>query len=327
MTVTVIIVTLNRADCVRRCLDCLRRQVPAPDELIVVDASDNDLTRDVVAATPGVLYLRNEHGFGRMTASRNIGIQSATGEVIAFVDDDAFVHPGWLAAMLETYLDPTVGAAGGRVLNQQPDEEKIGREQIGQLLPNGTLTGNFAADPGRVIEVEHVMGCNMSYRREVMARLGGFREDYPGISGVREDTDMCLRVKKLGWRILFNPRMIVDHLGAPQAVGKRFDVRYNYYTAHNHTVLLIRNYGLTARKFWNYLGWTGVQSVGNFVRRVGGALVNITLVLVGTILGIVSGLRLIGKTSSDPVRHDVEGQTIRNYLTAIGQRSKVPDAE
>ena len=92
MTVTVIVVTLNRPDCVRRCLNCLLEQQPRPDQVIVVDASADDLTRTATAEFPGVLYLRNDNGFGRMTASRNIGLKRAVGEMIAFVDDDAFAR-------------------------------------------------------------------------------------------------------------------------------------------------------------------------------------------------------------------------------------------
>jgi GT2 family glycosyltransferase len=81
------------------------------------------------------------------------------------------------------------------------------------------------------------------HRREVVARLGGFREDYPGISGVREDSDMCLRVKSLGYHILFNPAACADHIGAPQAKGNRFDYRYTFFGQRNHMVLLIRTWG------------------------------------------------------------------------------------
>ncbi|MCS6776669.1 MAG: glycosyltransferase, partial [Chthonomonadaceae bacterium] len=189
MRVSVIVITLNRPDYVRRCLECLRAQVPPPDEIVVVDASTDDRTARVVAEFAAVKYLRNPDGFGRMTTSRNLGIKEATGDILAFVDDDAFAHPGWLAALRAGFQDPQVGAVGGRALNHRPGEETEGVQQIGLLLPGGVLTGYFAADPGRNVEVHHVMGCNMAYRREVVAQLGGFREEYTGISGLREDTD------------------------------------------------------------------------------------------------------------------------------------------
>ena len=91
-------------------------------------------------------------------------------------------------------------------MNGQPGEADNGVDRIGRLTADGELHGYFAADPGRTIEVDHVMGCNMSFRRDVLALLGGFREDYPGISGVREDSDMCVRVRQRGYKIMFAPQ-------------------------------------------------------------------------------------------------------------------------
>ncbi len=314
MTVTVIVVTLNRPDCVRRCLNCLLAQQPQPDQIIVVDASADDLTRTATAEFPGVLYLHNDNGFGRMTASRNIGLKRAIGEMIAFVDDDAFARPMWLANLLATYEQENVGAVGGRACNGLRGEESLGVSEIGQLKSNGTLTGNFAADSGKIIDVDHVMGCNMSYRRQTLAALGGFREDYPGISGVREDSDMCVRVGQLGQRVLFNPAAIVDHIGAPQAVGKRFDARYEFYIQRNHLTLLVRNFGPFSSRLWRYLGHNAVLSSWEFVRRCGGAVLRMAAIVAGTIVGLASGIRLLITTGNRPQRNDADAQVIRAAL-------------
>lgn len=313
MTTSVIIVTLNRPDCVRRCLDCLFNQSPRPQQILVVDASPDARTQQVVDEFSDVVYLRNDNGYGRMTASRNIGLKVATGEIIAFLDDDAFAHPGWLENLRATYTDRTVGAVGGRALNNQPGEEVLGVNGIGRLKPNGLLTGYFAADPGKVIEVDHIIGCNMSYRSDVLAALGGLREDYTGTE-VREETDICLRVKALGYKTLFNPLACVDHIGAPQAKGQRFDARYAYYAQRNHLVLLIRNFGPGASIVWRYLGTSFVATLFEFVKKVAAAFARLGANMGGTVAGIVAGLLLISKTGRDPVRHDSEGQVISRSL-------------
>jgi GT2 family glycosyltransferase len=322
MTVTVIVVTLNRPDCVRRCLNCLLAQQPQPEQIIVVDASADDLTRTATAEFPGVLYLHNDNGFGRMTASRNIGLKRAIGEMIAFVDDDAFARTGWLANLLATYDQENVGAVGGRACNGVAGEESFGVADIGQLKSNGTLIGNFAADSHKVIDVDHVMGCNMSFRRQTLAALGGFREDYPGISGVREDSDMCVRVRQLGQRVLFNPAAIVDHIGAPQAVGRRFDARYEFYIQRNHITLLVRNFGPFSSRLWRYLGYNAVLSTWEFIRRCGGAVVRLAAIYVGTFIGIAAGLRRLVTTGSRPQRNDADAQVIRAALG--GEQSPKP---
>jgi GT2 family glycosyltransferase len=316
MTSSVIIVTLARPKYVQRCLECLQTQLPAPDQIIVVDASSDDLTQKVVENFPGVVYLRNENGFGKMTQSRNIGLMAATGEMIAFIDDDAFAHPGYLAALLCEYKDPAVGAVGGRALNNLPGESEQGKDDIGKLKPNGSMTGNFAADPGRVIEVDHVMGCNMSFRRSVLARLGGFRTDCSGISGVREDSDMCMRVKRLGYKILFTPYSAVDHVGAPQAIGRRFDARYVYYNNRNHLILLIRNFGLTNKILWRNHAHMASYMTSEFVRPIAGAVVRLFAGLWGAVVGMFLGISLRMKTGKDPARHDPEGVKLAAWLEA-----------
>src|SRR5437763_1236661 len=96
LTCSVIIITLNRPDCVRRCLECLLAQEPQPDQIIVVDSSKEDDTLTVINEFSGVIYLRNDAGVGRQTKSRNIGLKAATGDILAFLDDDAFARSGWL---------------------------------------------------------------------------------------------------------------------------------------------------------------------------------------------------------------------------------------
>jgi GT2 family glycosyltransferase len=323
MTVSVIVITLNRPECVRKCLECLAAQTRLPEQVMVVDASPGEETRAVVEEFREVKYLRNDGGMGRMTVSRNIGLMQATGEIIAFVDDDAFAHEGWLAGLLAAYTSEEIGAVGGRALNNQPEEETRGVDRIGRLNRNGELEGWFAADPGTVIEVDHVMGCNMSFRRSVLAQLGGFREDYPGISGIREDSDMCLRVKQLGYRVVFTPFALVDHLGAPQVKGRRFDARYAFYANRNHMVMLVRNFGLGAGIVWGCLAATGWETMGEFCRRIGGAILRLMVSFLGMGVGMMMGLVLLVKTGRNAVRRDAKGRTIREAMA----RERIPENE
>jgi GT2 family glycosyltransferase len=315
MTVSVVIVTLNRPDCVRRCLDCLQSQQPRPDQVIVVDASPDTRTRDLIANQyPGTVYLRNEIGYGHMTMSRNIGLMSATGEVIAFIDDDAFARPGWVANLLAAYIEPEIGAVGGRAMNNVPGEETAGVNDVGRMRANGTLSANFAADTGEIREVDHMIGCNMSYRREVLAKLGGFREDCLGTE-VGEETDMCLRVRQLGYRLVFTPLAVVDHLGAPQARGRRFDVRYDYYHRRNNLVVRLRNFGPGAMLL-KYLAAESIYTLKEFFRKFVGAFARLGVAIVGTIVGLTVGFWLLIRNGKDPIRRDEVGRKIAAALGA-----------
>jgi len=313
---TVIIITLNRPDYVKRCLDCLVAQTEQAGQIIVVDASPDPLTLDVCADYQSVLYLRNENGFGRMTKSRNIGLRSAKGSIIAFLDDDSFAEPEWLAQLLTGYSDSKVGAVGGRALNNQPNEEMIGVTDLGKIKKDGQLCGFFAADPGRIIEVDHVMGCNMSFRREVLAQLGGFREDYPGISGLCEDTDMCLRVKRLGYRILFVPAARVFHVGAPQAVGRRFDTRWMFFNNRNFSCLLMRNFGPFSKLLWAHLIFSNIRGISQCCRKIGSAVLHLSAYTIGGIIGLLSAFALIMRSGYTPLRTDAVGEELRQLLAS-----------
>jgi GT2 family glycosyltransferase len=302
MTVSVVIVTLNRPECMQRCLECLRAQQPCADEVFVVDASADERTAEVVRAFPEVVYLRTDVGYGHMTKSRNLGLSMCAGDVIAFIDDDAFVHDGWLGALLEPYADPAIGGVGGRALNNQPGEATAGIGQIGRLLPDGTITGNFAADPGRVLEVDHLIGCNMSWRASVLRQLGGLRDDYPGTE-VREETDIALRVRRLGYRLVYQPAAVVTHVGAPQAKGRRFDTRYAYYHARNHAMLVVRNYGPMSRLAVR----SAVREVGEMflevAKRLGVAGLHLAARAAGLSVGTGAGLVRYARERGDPTRH------------------------
>jgi GT2 family glycosyltransferase len=305
LNVSVIIVTLNRADCMQRCLTQLfsqERESGQGLQVIVVDASADDRTRVVTAGFPGVVYLRNELGYGHMTAGRNIGLTAATGDLIAFVDDDAFARPGWLRALTAAYDDPKIGAVGGRALNRQPNEEREGVDDVGKLKPDGTLSAHFAADTGRIIDVDHMIGCNMSFRRSALLGMGGFREDCKGTE-VGEETDACMRLKRLGHRIVYTPFAVVDHLGAPQARGNRFDVRYDYFHRRNNLIVRLRNFGLsglTAR----YVAKLIVSLWLDFARRIAAAIARFFAQTAGIIVGLTVGLWMLARHGRDPVRRD-----------------------
>jgi predicted nucleotidyltransferase len=115
--VTVVVITRNRAEQLRRCLAALAGQIRPPDELLIVDNGSTDHTREVVASYPGVPRPRYLHeaavGYGR---ARNAGVAAATGDVVAFIDDDAVATPGWLATLVRPFArDPEIAIVGGSI--------------------------------------------------------------------------------------------------------------------------------------------------------------------------------------------------------------------
>src|SRR3954468_2940241 len=143
--VSVVIVSWCRPAYVRSCLEHLARLSSRPGEVVVVDASTDDRTAAVVHDFPWALRVPFPGGAGHMTTSRNVALLHVTGDIVAFIDDDANVRPDWLRGLLSEFADPGIGAVAGRTCNGFPGEESQGADAIGRLLPTGDLTGNFAA--------------------------------------------------------------------------------------------------------------------------------------------------------------------------------------
>jgi GT2 family glycosyltransferase len=257
LSASVVVVTLCRPAFLRTCLQHLAAQSVAALETIVVDASPDDVSARLVAQEfPDVRYLRNPLGPGTTGASRNLGLGVASGDVLAFVDDDAFADRDWLEQLLLPYGDPKVGGVGGLARNGMDGEASHGVDDIGQFHADGTLSGNFAADPGGVIEVDHFLGANMSFRRQAVIDAGGIRDGYPGTC-LREETDLAFRISAAGWLLVYNPKSAVQHVAAPYPKGRRFDVRYQYFANRNHMVLLARHIGYRSpqmRKYYHVVG-------------------------------------------------------------------------
>jgi len=310
-TVSVAVVTYERPDFVVRCLDHLAAQTVPPLEVIVVDSSTSRDTADLVRDRyPWVRYEVCSAGRGATATARNMAFELADGEILAFLDDDAFAEPEWLERLLPNFDDPTVGGVGGRQIRGQPGELTEGVDAIGRLLDDGSLTGNFAADPGNVVDVDHLLGANMAFRRSVIVALGGIRDGYAGTC-IREETDLCLRVAHAGFRLVFTPDAVVEHVAAPYAKGQRFDLRYTYWAQKNHFILLVRIFGLGAPVVRRYLTSSTRAALGDFTVRTrraasrakehdaggaakagGAAFLRTGVVLAATCSGLVAGARL-----------------------------------
>ena len=103
--VSVIIVTYRRASSLRECLSHLSRQTEPADQIIVVDGSEDSLSANVVMEFTEATYVRHPPGAGNRPSSRNTGVSSAIGEIIAFLDDDAYPQPDYLQSLRRAYRD------------------------------------------------------------------------------------------------------------------------------------------------------------------------------------------------------------------------------
>jgi O-antigen biosynthesis protein len=195
-SVSVIVCTHNGAQTLPECLQGVRGLSYPDFELIVVDDGSSDDSADVARAH-GATVVASEHR--GLSAARNAGIARANGEIVAFLDDDAYPDPDWLhylAALLRD--DRHVGVGGPNI----PPED-------------GFVAECVAAAPGGPIhvlisdrEAEHVPGCNMAFRKSALEEIGGFDEDFR-VAG--DDVDVCWRLQEAGWKLGFSAGAVVMH--------------------------------------------------------------------------------------------------------------------
>jgi glucosyl-dolichyl phosphate glucuronosyltransferase len=209
------------------------QDVAAAETLLIVDHNPALLSRAQQVFGPrGVRVLPNAHKQG-LSGARNTAIAEAVGDVVVFLDDDAEARPGWLAALLAPYSDPTVAAVGGVAHPRWPVNRPRVLPGAAPYDPNATgeldwIVGcTYTGQPERQSEVRNLMGCNMSFRREVFERVGGFAEDIGRIGKNPlgcEETELCIRARQAyrrageKIRIVFEPAAVVDHQVSPDRV-------------------------------------------------------------------------------------------------------------
>jgi O-antigen biosynthesis protein len=196
--ISVVVCTYNGAATIGETLERLGRLDYPDRETIVVDDGSTDATAAIAAAHPGVRLVSTPNR--GLSAARNTGLEAATGEIVAYVDDDAYPDPRWLDYVALALRDGVHAGVGGPNL-PVPDD--------------GLVAESVANAPGGPVHVllsdtvaEHIPGCNMAFRRDRLTAIGGFD---PRFRVAGDDVDVCWRLQARGWTLGFHPAAVVWH--------------------------------------------------------------------------------------------------------------------
>lgn len=221
VTVVICAYTEDRLDATRAAVDSVHRQTRRPDELIVV-VDHNPVLHARLAGELAATVLENAHRQG-LAGARNTGVAASSGDVIAFLDDDAVAEPQWLEALLPAYDDEAVLGAGGMIAPVWP----AGRPRWMPAEFDWVVGCTYLGGPTSPAPIRNLIGANMSLRRRVFDGVGGFTEGM-GRIGRRplgcEETELCLRAGRR-WpsgTFLFEPSAVVHH----SVSADRTTVRY-----------------------------------------------------------------------------------------------------
>jgi GT2 family glycosyltransferase len=285
--VSVVIATYNRLNDLAECLRSLFDEEVKPYEVIVVDSNSTDGTENLKDHFPIKFLSLKERNRQR---ARNLGISAASGDVVAFLDDDVIVHKEWLKKISEPYMnDDGVGGVGGRAIPYGASERfyvSVGRNEVGRVFRNGLVIGNFDMPLKNLVEVDSFIGCNMSFRRGLLLRAGGFDENYLG-TGYRDDTDLCLRVRKFDHKLLYQSKALVWH----KFRGKHVGSAWSYWYVRNQVYFYMKNMFVESKSGFPLFVYRMFFPPRDYVLKSGVKL-NIEPALISKVLrGLIDGYR------------------------------------
>jgi GT2 family glycosyltransferase len=195
--ISVVVCTYNGESTLRECLEGLRRLQYPNYEVIVVNDGSTDATNEIVREYGFRLISTHNRG---LSAARNIGMEAATGEIVAYTDSDCCPDPHWLTYLAATFLATDYAGVGG------PNLAPPGDGHFAECVANAP------GGPVHVLlsdqEAEHIPGCNMAFRKSCLEAIGGFD---PQFRAAGDDVDVCWRLQQRGCTLGFSPAAMVWH--------------------------------------------------------------------------------------------------------------------
>jgi len=189
--------TFNGSRTIRECLEGIGKLRYPNYETIVVDDGSTDGAGDI-AAEYDVRLIRTENQ--GLSAARNLGWQSAAGEIVAYIDDDARPDPDWLTYLAAAFLKEDYAGVGGPNIPVPDDGD------------TANCIANSPGGPAHVLlsdcEAEHIPGCNMAFRRSWLEAINGFDAQFRQAG---DDVDICWRTRERGGKLGFSPAAMVWH--------------------------------------------------------------------------------------------------------------------
>ncbi len=240
--VSVVVPVRNGAPKIARCLQALLDQTLQPCEVIVVDGHSTDSTVEVAGRFPVAVTYEDYRTVG---GARQIGVEHAQGDYVAFTDADCIPREDWLENLVREFDEGIVGVGGGiRNIGKGLWEESI-------ALALDTFLGSANSVQDRVLKekkfVKSISGCNSIYRKKDLVTIGGFDVRL----SVNEDTELNRRLQQLG-TLVYTPDAIVHH-HQERALGE-FARRMHFF-----------GYGRGANRLWDLQVVPPVAAIGVFL--------------------------------------------------------------
>jgi glycosyltransferase involved in cell wall biosynthesis len=214
--IDVVVPTYRRPDRLRLCLGGLQHQSFSPDQIFVVVRDSDTPTREVMEEYENSKFRVVLVSSAGQVAALKAGVERSSAEIVAFTDDDAVARPEWLERMACHFADSFVGAVGGRDVVHGSAERASAARRVGLVNKWGRVTGNHHLGLGMARSAMILKGVNMAFRRDALRFPQGLRGQG---AEVHNDAALSLWAKMSGWKVIYDPTILVDHYPAPRAAG------------------------------------------------------------------------------------------------------------
>jgi len=230
MKISIIIPTYNRNEMLCKTISCILLFKRQFNELIIVDQTKEHEPEtkhflDEQIKCGNIKYIHID--FPNLPNARNVGLNACMGDIIIFFDDDVEINENTIPSHISSFSQPETGCVTGKVnvVNTNADSNIVFqntsnfkilikkilffflRKKASYVGRLGILS-NFSCD--KTLFADTCIGCNMSFRKEAVIKSGCFDVNYTG-NAIREDTDMSVRLRQNGYKIIYNPSALINH--------------------------------------------------------------------------------------------------------------------
>lgn len=243
LIISIIICTYNRFQYLEQALESLQTQTIGKNnfEILIIDAGSSNKMSDIIRKFSFFLPIRFISApHTRLSEARNLGIQNASGDIIAFLDDDAIADPEWLAQIQQSFQqnEQRICASGGKslLLCETPLPHWVNIEMLQFLgqLDYGNA-GLFMDAPN-----QNPVGLNMAFKKKTFDQIGLFNTQLGRSEGnllSNEEIEFFQKMRRKNLKIYYNPKMSVHHQVMKERITKKFFYQRYYWQGRSDAIM------------------------------------------------------------------------------------------
>lgn len=253
---SIIIVSYNSSKFIFDCINSIKNQKYPNYEILVVDNASSDNSVFIVKENfPEVRIHKSSRNLG-FAGAVNLGVSLSNGDIIVLLNPDVVVEENWLLTLTEAFQNEQVGIVGSIIL----DSNQSFIQHAGAVIHKNGITEHIKLSLNEVsltdsekllekikekiknefkkIDIDYVTGASIAIRRILWERLGGLDEKY--FPGYFEETDFCIKSKKIGYKVELEPKSVCIHKQA-SSIGL-FSSTFYYFYHKNRIRFILKNY-------------------------------------------------------------------------------------